>query len=246
MVATSFDSATITPTIEHQMSSYVIAPPTQSSLPIVGTDKLFPVRRVYCVGRNYAEHTREMGHDPNKEAPFFFMKTADTLFTDGKFPYPTMTSDVHWEIEMVVALKSGGKNIKAADALSHVFGYAIALDMTRRDLQAAAKKTGRPWEIGKSFDQSTPCTALAPVETVGHLAHGAIWLDLNGVRKQSADLKDMIWDVPSQIEYLSTFWELKAGDLILTGTPAGVGAVKKGDHLKGHVDGLADLDVTVV
>jgi fumarylpyruvate hydrolase len=228
------------------MSSYVIAPPTQSSLPVVGSDKLFPVRRVYCVGRNYAEHTREMGHDPNKEAPFFFMKTADTLFTDGKFPYPTMTSDVHWEIELVVALKSGGKNIKAADALSHVFGYAVALDMTRRDLQAAAKKTGRPWEIGKSFDLSTPCTALAPVEKVGHLAHGAIWLDLNGVRKQSADLKDMIWDVPSQIEYLSTFWELKAGDLILTGTPAGVGAVKQGDHLKGHVDGLADLDVMVV
>jgi fumarylpyruvate hydrolase len=228
------------------MSSYVIAPPTQSTLPVVGSDKLFPVRRVYCVGRNYAEHTREMGHDPNKEAPFFFMKTADTLFTDGKFPYPTMTSDVHWEIELVVALKSGGKNIKAADALSHVFGYAVALDMTRRDLQAAAKKTGRPWEIGKSFDLSTPCTALAPVEKVGHLAHGAIWLDLNGVRKQSADLKDMIWDVPSQIEYLSTFWELKAGDLILTGTPAGVGAVKQGDQLKGHVDGLADLDVTVV
>jgi fumarylpyruvate hydrolase len=228
------------------MSSYVIAPPTQPSLPVVGTDKLFPVRRLYCVGRNYAEHTREMGHDPNKEAPFFFMKTPDTLFTDGKFPYPAMSTDVHWEIELVVALKSGGKNIKAAEALSHVFGYAIALDMTRRDLQAVAKKTGRPWEIGKSFDHSTPCTALAPVEAVGHLAHGAIWLDLNGVRKQSADLKDMIWDVPSQIEYLSTFWELKAGDLILTGTPAGVGAVKIGDRLKGHVDGLTDLDVTVI
>lgn len=226
--------------------SFVIAPPVQSSLPVVGTDQLFPVRRIYCVGRNYAEHTREMGHDPNKEAPFFFMKTADTLATDGKFPYPSMSTDVHWEIELVVALKSGGKNLKAADALSHVFGYGIALDMTRRDLQAVAKKMGRPWEIGKSFDLSTPCTALAPVAKVGHLAHGAIWLDLNGVRKQSADLRDMIWDVPSQIEYLSTFWELKAGDLILTGTPAGVGAVKPGDHLKGHVDGLADLDVTVV
>jgi fumarylpyruvate hydrolase len=228
------------------MSSYVIPPPTQSNLPVVGTDKLFPIRRVYCVGRNYAEHTREMGHDPNKEAPFFFMKTPDSLFTDGKFPYPTVSTDVHWEIEMVVALKSGGKNIKAADALSHVFGYAIALDMTRRDLQGEAKKTGRPWEIGKAFDHSTPCTPLSPVETVGHLARGAITLDLNGVRKQTGDLSDMIWDVPSQIEYLSTLWELKAGDLILTGTPAGVGAVKKGDHLKGHVQGLGDLDVTVV
>jgi fumarylpyruvate hydrolase len=231
---------------ELQMSSYVIPPPTQSNLPVVGTDKLFPIRRVYCVGRNYAEHTREMGHDPNKEAPFFFMKTPDSLFTDGKFPYPTVSTDVHWEIEMVVALKSGGKNIKAADALSHVFGYAIALDMTRRDLQGEAKKTGRPWEIGKAFDHSTPCTPLSPVETVGHLARGAITLDLNGVRKQTGDLSDMIWDVPSQIEYLSTLWELKAGDLILTGTPAGVGAVKKGDHLKGHVQGLGDLDVTVV
>jgi fumarylpyruvate hydrolase len=228
------------------MSSYVIAPPTQPSLPVVGTDKLFPVRRVYCVGRNYAEHTREMGHDPNKEAPFFFMKTPDSLLTDGKFPYPTVSTDVHWEIELVVALKSGGKNIKAADALSHVFGYAIALDMTRRDLQGEAKKTGRPWEIGKAFDHSTPCTPLSPAETVGHLAHGAITLDLNGVRKQTGDLSDMIWDVPSQIEYLSTLWELKAGDLILTGTPAGVGAVKKGDHLKGHVAGLGDLNVTVV
>jgi fumarylpyruvate hydrolase len=156
------------------MSSYVIAPPTQPSLPVVGTDKLFPVRRVYCVGRNYAEHTREMGHDPNKEAPFFFMKTPDSLLIDGKFPYPTVSTDVHWEIELVVALKSGGKNIKAADALAHVFGYAIALDMTRRDLQGEAKKTGRPWEIGKAFDYSTPCTPLSPVEKVGHLARGAI------------------------------------------------------------------------
>jgi fumarylpyruvate hydrolase len=225
---------------------YVIAPPPQPSLPVVGTDKLFPVRRVYCVGRNYAEHTREMGHDPNKEPPFFFMKTPDSLLTDGKFPYPTHSTDVHWEIELVVALKSGGKNIKAADALSHVFGYAIALDMTRRDLQSVAKKMGRPWEIGKAFDHSTPCTPLSPVEKVGHLAAGAITLDLNGVRKQTGDLKDMIWDVPSQIEYLSGLWELKAGDLILTGTPAGVGAVKPGDKLHGHVHGLGNLDVTVV
>jgi fumarylpyruvate hydrolase len=228
------------------LTPYVIPVPTQATLPVVGTDKLFPVRRVYCVGRNYAEHTREMGHDPNKEPPFFFMKTPDSLLTTGKFPYPTHSTDVHWEIELVVALKSGGKNIKAADALTHVFGYAVALDMTRRDLQSVAKKMGRPWEIGKAVDHSTPCTPLSPVEKVGHLAAGAITLDLNGERKQTGDLKDMIWDVPSQIEYLSGLWELKAGDLILTGTPAGVGAVKVGDRLRGHVAGLGDLDVTVV
>ena len=153
---------------------------------------------------------------------------------------------MHWEIELVVALKSGGKNIKAADALSHVYGYAIALDMTRRDLQAEAKKTGRPWEIGKSFDDSAPCTAIQPASKIGHPAKGAIWLDLNGVRKQSGDLSQLIWDVASQIEYLSGLWELQAGDLIFTGTPAGVGAVHKGDHLKGHVDGVGDLDVVVI
>ena len=228
------------------MTAYVIDQPVQAALPVAGSSAMFPVRRLYCVGRNYAEHTREMGHDPDKEAPFFFMKTADSLRTDGKFPYPAGSKDVHWEIELVVALKSGGKNIKAADALSHVYGYAIALDMTRRDLQAEAKKTGRPWEIGKSFDDSAPCTAIQPASRIGHPAKGAIWLDLNGVRKQSGDLSQLIWDVPSQIEYLSGLWELQAGDLIFTGTPAGVGAVHKGDHLKGHVDGVGDLDVVVI
>ena len=228
------------------MTTYVIDPPVQAALPVAGSSALFPVRRLYCVGRNYAEHTREMGHDPDKEAPFFFMKTPDSLRTDGKFPYPAGSKDVHWEIELVVALKSGGRNIKAADALGHVFGYAIALDMTRRDLQAEAKKTGRPWEIGKAFDDSAPCTAIQPASKIGHPTKGAIWLDLNGVRKQTGDLSQLIWDVPSQIEYLSGLWELKAGDLIFTGTPAGVGAVKKGDHLKGHVEGVGDLDVTVI
>lgn len=228
------------------MTAYVIDQPVQAALPVAGSSAMFPVRRLYCVGRNYAEHTREMGHDPDKEAPFFFMKTPDSLRTDGKFPYPAGSKDVHWEIELVVALKSGGKNIKAADALSHVYGYAIALDMTRRDLQAEAKKTGRPWEIGKSFDDSAPCTAIQPASKIGHPAKGAIWLDLNGVRKQSGDLSQLIWDVASQIEYLSGLWELQAGDLIFTGTPAGVGAVHKGDHLKGHVDGVGDLDVVVI
>ena len=228
------------------MSTYVIDPPVQAALPVAGSTSLFPVRRLYCVGRNYAEHTREMGHDPNKEAPFFFMKTPDALRTDGKFPYPAGSTDVHWEIELVVALKSGGKNIKAADAMVHVYGYAIALDMTRRDLQGEAKKAGRPWEVGKAFDDAAPCTAIQPASKIGHPTKGAIWLDLNGVRKQTGDLSQLIWDIPSQIEYLSSLWELKAGDLIFTGTPAGVGAVKKGDHLKGHVDGVGDLDVTVV
>ena len=228
------------------MTTYVIDPPPQAALPVAGSTSLFPVRRLYCVGRNYAEHTREMGHDPNKEAPFFFMKTPDALRTDGKFPYPVGSKDVHFEIELVVALKSGAKNIKAADALSHVFGYAIALDMTRRDLQGEAKKTGRPWEVGKAFDDSAPCTALQPAAKIGHPTKGAIWLDLNGVRKQTGDLSQLIWDIPAQIEYLSGLWELKAGDLIFTGTPAGVGAVNKGDHLKGHVDGVGDLDVAVV
>jgi fumarylpyruvate hydrolase len=228
------------------MTSYVIDPPPQPALSVAGSSQLFPVRRLYCVGRNYAEHTREMGFDPDKEPPFFFMKTPDALRTDGKFPYPPGSKDVHWEIELVVALKSGGRNIKAADALSHVYGYAIALDMTRRDLQGEAKKTGRPWEVGKAFDDAAPCTAIQPASKIGHPSKGAIWLDLNGVRKQTGDLAQMIWDIPSQIEYLSGLWELKAGDLIFTGTPAGVGAVKKGDHLKGHVDGVGDLDVTVV
>lgn len=228
------------------MSAYVITPPTQPSLPVAGTSQLFPVRRLYCVGRNYAEHTREMGFDPDKEPPFFFMKTPDALRTDGKFPYPAGSKDVHWEIELVVALKTGGKNIKAADALSHIYGYAVALDMTRRDLQGVAKKTGRPWEVGKAFDDAAPCTAIQPAAKIGHPSKGAIWLDLNGERKQSGNLEDMIWDIPSQIEYLSGLWELKAGDLIFTGTPAGVGAVKKGDHLKGHVDGVGELNVTVV
>ncbi len=228
------------------MVTYVIDPPPQAALPVAGLTQLFPVRRLYCVGRNYAEHTREMGFDPDKEPPFFFMKTPDALRTDGKFPYPPGTSDVHWEIELVVALKSGGRNINKADALGHIYGYAVALDMTRRDLQGVSKKMGRPWEIGKAFDDAAPCTAIHPASVIGHPAKGAIWLDLNGVRKQTGDLADMIWDIPSQIEYLSGLWELKAGDLIFTGTPAGVGAVKKGDRLKGHVAGVADLDVTVV
>lgn len=228
------------------MPAYLFDPPPVPALPIVGSDKLFPVHRIYCVGRNYAEHTREMGFDPDKEPPFFFMKTPDALVTNGKFPYPSASKDVHWEIEMVVALESGGTNIAKADAMKHVYGYAVALDMTRRDLQGVAKKMGRPWEVGKAFEHAAPCTAIQPADKIGHPSKGAIWLDLNGERKQTGDLAQMIWSIPEQIEYLSGLWELKAGDLIMTGTPAGVGAVKKGDRLRGHVDGVGDLEVVVV
>jgi fumarylpyruvate hydrolase len=228
------------------MTSYVIPPPPQPSLPVAGSAAHFPVRRIYCVGRNYEEHAREMGHDPKKEPPFFFMKCPDNLLTTGKFPYPSETSDVHFEIELVVALKSGGKNIAPGDALKHVYGYAVGLDMTRRDLQAQMKKLQRPWEIGKAFDHSAPCTAIIPAEKCGHPTKGAIYVDVNGERRQTGDLSQMIWDIPNQIAFLSKLFELHAGDLIFTGTPAGVGGVKKGDVMMGHVAGVADLTVTVV
>ncbi len=226
--------------------TYLFDPPSQPALPVDGESALFPVHRIYCVGRNYAEHTREMGHDPDKEPPFFFQKNPDNLLLDGAFPYPMASEDVHWEIEMVAALKSGGTNIARANALQCVYGYGVALDMTRRDLQGVAKKMGRPWEVGKAFEKSAPCTQLVAADKVGHPDKGAIWLEVNGARRQDGDLAQMIWSVPEQIAYLSTLFELRAGDLILTGTPAGVSAVQRGDVLKGHVDGLPELNVTVI
>lgn len=225
---------------------YVFDPAPVPALPIVGQDQLFPVHRVYCVGRNYAEHAREMGHDPDREPPFFFQKNPDNLVIDGAFPYPPKSDDVQFEIELAVALRSGGVDIPADEALTHVFGYAVALDMTRRDLQGAAKKLGRPWEVGKAFEKSAPCSAILPAAVIGHPSSGAIWLEVNGVRRQSGDLSQMIWAVADQIAILSGLFELKAGDLILTGTPAGVGPVSVGDKLAGHVDGVGDLVVTVV
>jgi fumarylpyruvate hydrolase len=225
--------------------TYAFDPVSQPSLPIKDTDKLFPIHRIYCVGRNYAEHAREMGGDA-KDPPFFFQKNPDNIVIDGTFPYPPATTDVHFEIELVVALRSGGTDISVADAMRHVFGYAVGIDMTRRDLQAEAKKLQRPWEVGKAFEHSAPCTALIPAQHVENPARGAIWLDVNGVRKQTGDLSQMIWDIPHQIAFLSGLFELKAGDLIFTGTPSGVGAVKRGDRLKGHVDHVGDLDVTVI
>jgi len=225
--------------------TYVFSPAAQPALPIKGSDKLFPIHRIYCVGRNYAEHTKEMGGD-TKDPPFFFQKNADNVATDGKFPYPSSTSNVHFEVELVVALKSGGVSIKAADAMAHVFGYAVGIDMTRRDLQDAAKKLARPWEVAKAFEHSAPCTALVPAQHVENPSKGAIWLDVNGQRRQTGDLSQMICDIPHQIAFLSSLFELKAGDLIFTGTPSGVGAIKKGDRMKGHIDGVGDLDVTVI
>lgn len=216
------------------------------SLPVAESDARFPVRRIFCVGRNYAEHTREMGGDPTRELPFFFMKPADALVQNGaKVPYPSQTKDLHFEIELVVALKSGGVDIPAERALDHVFGYAVGIDLTRRDIQGAAKKAGRPWDMGKGFDNSAPCTSVVPAAKIGHPAKGAIWLKVNGAIKQKADLADMIWKVPEMIAYLSGLVELKAGDLLYSGTPAGVGAVVKGDRLEGHVDQVGDLAITI-
>ena len=226
--------------------AYVFDPLPTPALPVQGDDRLFPVHRIYCVGRNYAEHTREMGHDPDRELPFFFQKNPDNLLTTGEFPYPMASEDVHWEIEMVVALKSGGTKIAVEQAMDHVFGYGVALDMTRRDLQGVAKKMGRPWEVGKAFEKSAPCTSLVSASDVGHPDKGAIWLEVNGTRRQEGDLAQMIWSIPEQIAYLSGLFELQPGDLILTGTPAGVSAVQRGDVLRGHVDGLPELDVKVV
>jgi len=228
------------------MSAYVIPPAPQAAIPVRGTDALFPVRRIYCIGRNYADHAIEMGHDPNKEAPFFFQKNPQNIDLTGEFPYPPETGDVHYEMELVVALQSGGKNIPVETALDHVFGYGLGLDMTRRDLQGEAKKTGRPWEVGKAFERSAPMAALIPATECGHLDHGAITLHVNGALKQSGDLNQMIWKVPEMIAYLSRFYDIEAGDVIMSGTPAGVGAVQKGDVMAGHIEGLGTFEVKVV
>ena len=225
---------------------YVFAPPAVSAVPVRNSDRLFPVHRIYCVGRNYAEHAIEMGHDPNREAPFFFQKNPDTLVKNGgDFPYPDASKDVHHELEMVVALKSGGKDIAQDKALGHVFGYAVGLDMTRRDLQGEAKKLGRPWEVGKAFESAAPCSEIVPVSAIGHPAQGAVWLKVNGQERQKGDLNQLIWKVPEMIAYLSGLFDLRAGDLIFSGTPAGVGPVKRGDVLHGGVDGVGELKVTV-
>ena len=226
---------------------YVIAAPAVVSLAVEGSKARFPVNRIYCVGRNYAEHAREMGHDPNKEPPFFFMKPSTAIVTDGgDFPYPSQTKDVHHEMEMVVAIGKGGSNIPSAKALEHVYGYGVGLDMTRRDLQGEAKKAGRPWDTGKAFDYSAPCSALVPASKIGHPSTGEIVLEVNGVVKQKSDLSQLIWSVPDTIAFLSTLFELQPGDLIYSGTPAGVAAVVKGDVMTGRVAGVGSITVKVV
>ena len=228
------------------MSRYVIDPPPRPALPVAGSDALFPLRRVYCIGRNYAAHTIEMGGDPDREPPFFFQKNPDNLESTGTFPYPPKSSDVHHELEMLVALKSGGTNIPLSEALDHVFGYAVCLDMTRRDLQAQAKELRRPWEIGKAFEHSGPAGEIVPASKIGHPDRGPVELKVNGALRQQGDLAQMIWKVPEMISYLSDYFELAAGDVILSGTPSGVGPVERGDLLEGRIEGIGRLTVTVV
>jgi fumarylpyruvate hydrolase len=228
------------------MASYVIEAPDRPSLPVRGSDERFPVRRVYCIGRNYAAHAVEMGHDPDREPPFFFQKNPDDLDPSGEFPYPDRSSDVHHEVELAVALKSGGRNIPVGQALDHVFGYGLALDMTRRDLQGEQKKLGRPWEIGKAFARSAPCGPLVPAAEIGHPSEGRIALAVNGEVRQEGDLAQMIWKVPEMISYLSDYFTLAAGDVILSGTPSGVGPVSRGDVLEASADAVGTLTLRVV
>ncbi|MCU4181455.1 fumarylacetoacetate hydrolase family protein [Bosea sp. BH3] len=227
------------------MSNYVIDPPATVAVPVAGGGS-FPVRRVFCVGRNYAEHTREMGGDPDREEPFFFTKPADALLINGAdMPYPTKTADLHHEMELVVAIGTGGKDIPEAEALAHVYGYAAGLDMTRRDLQNTAKKTGRPWDMAKGFDLSGPIGEIVPASKAGHPAAGKIELTVNGTVRQTSDLAKQIWNVEETISYLSGLVELKPGDLIFTGTPEGVAAVGKGDVLEGEIAGVGTVRVRI-
>jgi fumarylpyruvate hydrolase len=225
---------------------FVFPPLTAPSAEVAGTAARFPVHRIYCVARNYAAHAREMGMNPDREPPFFFTKPIDALVANGgTVSYPPRTSNVHHEIELVVALGRGGREIRAAEALDHVFGYAVGNDLTRRDLQFEARDQGRPWDTAKGFDHSAPLTAIHSVSAIGHVTRGSIWLKVNGVVRQQADVAEMIWPVPDVIAELSTLYELLPGDLIFTGTPAGVGPVVTGDRLEGGVDGVDVLRTTI-
>jgi len=227
--------------------SYAVPAPSIPTLPIRNCDERFPVHRIYCVGRNYVAHAIEMGHDPHREEPFFFQKNPDTLVGNGgDFPYPAKSEDVHHEIELVVALGAGGTDIPVDKALDCVYGYGVGLDMTRRDLQGQMKKTGRPWEIGKAFEHAAPCSEIVPASQIGHPDHGRIRLEVNGELRQDGDLNQLIWKISEMITYLSGLFTLSAGDLIFTGTPAGVGPVQRGDRLVGSIDGVGRLEITVV
>ena len=226
--------------------SFAIPPDPQPSVEVAGTDERFPVHRIYCVGRNYAKHAREMGMDPDREPPFFFAKPADAIVANGTpVPYPPRTSNLHHEIELVVAIGAGGRDIPLDRALAHVYGYAVGLDLTRRDLQFAARDQGRPWDVSKGFDHSAPVSAIRPVAGMGHPGTGAIWLEVNGETRQRASLSEMIWSVAEIVAELSTYFELRPGDLVFTGTPEGVGPLVRGDSLVGGIDGLETLRVTI-
>ncbi len=229
--------------------SYVVNPPAPVSIPVAGKAERFPVRRIYCVGRNYEEHAKEMGFT-GREPPFFFMKPADAIVVvnageTGTIPYPSLTQNLHHEIELVVAIGAGGKNIAAADAHKHIYGYAVGLDMTRRDLQNEMKKQGRPWCIGKAFDQSAPIGPITPAAQAGDVNNAEIYLQVNGTDRQRSTVAKLIWNIGETIEHLSTAWELQPGDLIFTGTPEGVAAVVRGDTMLGSVGGLGELRVKV-
>jgi fumarylpyruvate hydrolase len=230
--------------------SYVFEPAPIVAIPVVGSESQFPVRRIYCVGRNYVEHAQEMGFT-GRELPFFFSKPADAILTGAPgetvtMDYPSKTQNLHFEAELVVAIGLGGKDIAAADALRHIWGYGVGLDMTRRDLQNAAKKGGRPWETGKAFDGSAPIGPIVPAKDVAHADKGAVTLSVNGREHQRGDLSDLIWSVPETIAYLSRLFELRPGDLIYTGTPEGVGPVVVGDLMVGKIDGVGELHVKVI
>lgn len=215
-------------------------------VPVSGSEALFPVHRIYCVGQNYAAHTLEMGGNPEREAPFYFMKPADAVVASGSsVPYPPQTSNLNHEIELVAAIGRGGRNIAVSDAASHVFGYAVGIDLTRRDLQAEAKKRGRPWDAAKGFDQSAPLSAIHPVREVGHPTRGRIWLEVNGELRQEGDLQDLVWGVAEAIAQLSMLFTLLPGDLLFTGTPAGVGPLNRGDRAVGGVEGIGKVRIDI-
>ena len=231
------------------LDAFVFAPPATVSVPVVGQPARFPVHRIYCVGRNYEEHAKEMGFT-GREPPFFFLKPADAIVVanagqTATMAYPSQTNNLHHEIELVVAIGTGGKNIQAADAFKHIYGYAVGLDMTRRDLQNDMKKQGRPWCIGKAFDQSAPIGPITPAEQAGNIAQADIWVQVNGTDRQRSNVSKLIWNIAETIEHLSAAWELQAGDLIYTGTPEGVAAVKPGDVMEGGVGGLTPIRVAV-
>ena len=233
------------PRVADSQLDYAIAEPLITTLEVEGSPAVFPVARVFCIGRNYAEHAIEMGHDPDREPPFFFTKPADAVVPSGStLAFPRRTDDLHHEIELVVALGEGGRDIPADRALDHVFGYAVGLDMTRRDLQSVAKKAGRPWDMAKGFDESAPTSAIRPADQIGHPDRGEIWLRVDGEQRQAGDLSQQIWKVPEAISYLSGLVTLRPGDLLMTGTPSGVGRIQPGSRLEGHIDGVGDLLVT--